>query len=123
MNTIQTKNNFWLLLEKSDDTRIYGSLDSYNDTTCERRPLEVAEHFLTVLTSGAFDILTNDSIEAVYNTTSRVVSIGFENSWLHLPHFHLGFFVFLVEIAVVSHLGHLLDILVPSFFEILPMNP
>ena len=35
MNTIQTKNNFWLLLEKSDDTRIYGSLDSYNDTTGE----------------------------------------------------------------------------------------
>ena len=28
-------NNYWLLLEKSDETRIYNSIDSYNDSTGE----------------------------------------------------------------------------------------
>ena len=28
-------NNYWLLLEKSDETRIYNSIDGYNDSTGE----------------------------------------------------------------------------------------
>lgn len=31
----EQKNNYWLLLEKSDETRIYNSIDGYNDSTGE----------------------------------------------------------------------------------------
>jgi len=35
MNTTQTNSNFWLLLEKSDETRVSNSFDSYDDSTGE----------------------------------------------------------------------------------------
>ena len=35
MNTIQSNSNFWLLLEKSDETRVSNSFDGYDDSTGE----------------------------------------------------------------------------------------